>query len=72
MKCSLRWALLSKCKELLQLNRVESVYLTKEVDMSTLVVITLVLVSPFMAISLLPTLRREESDEEENIVRWRK
>ena len=40
--------------------------------MSTLVVITLVLVSPFMAISLLPTLRREESDEEENIVRWRK
>jgi len=44
----------------------------KEVDMSTLVVITLVLVSPFMAISLLPTLRREESDEEENIVRWRR
>ncbi len=40
--------------------------------MSILAVITLVLVSPFMAISLLPTLRREESDDEENIVRWRK
>ena len=41
--------------------------------MSIQAVITLVLVSPFMAISLLPTLRREESDdEEENLVRWRK
>lgn len=40
--------------------------------MSTLVVITIILVSPFMAISLLPTLRREESDEEESIVRWRR
>ena len=41
--------------------------------MSILAVITLVLVSPFMAISFLPTLRREEKDEEdETIVRWRK
>jgi hypothetical protein len=39
--------------------------------MSILAVVTLVLVSPFMAISLLSTLRREE-DDEENIVRWRK
>ena len=39
--------------------------------MSTLVVITIIVVSPFMAISLLPALRREESDEE-NIVRWRR
>ncbi len=39
--------------------------------MSIFAIAVLVLVSPFMAISLLPTLRREESDEE-NIVRWRK
>ncbi len=39
--------------------------------MSIFAIVVLVLVSPFMAISLLPTLRREESDEE-NIVRWRK
>ena len=41
--------------------------------MPVLAIITLVLVSPFMAISLLPTLRnRNEDDEEETIVRWRK
>lgn len=40
--------------------------------MSILAVITLVIVSPFMAISLLPTLRHEEKDEEKPIVRWRK
>jgi len=31
----------------------------------------LILLSPFMAISLLPALRHEE-DEDENLVRWRK
>lgn len=41
--------------------------------MSVLAIVTLILVSPFMAISLLPALRREESDEEEeSIVHWRK
>jgi ABC-type sulfate transport system permease subunit len=45
----------------------------KEVDMPALALITLVLVSPFMAISLLPTLRnRDEDEDEETIVRWRK
>jgi len=39
--------------------------------MSILAVVTLVLVSPFMAISLLPALRHKE-DEDETIVRWRK
>ena len=41
--------------------------------MPALALITLFLLSPFMAISLLPALRHEEKDEdEENIVRWRK
>ncbi len=41
--------------------------------MPILALITFVLVSPFMAISLLPALRNEEKDEdEENLVRWRK
>ena len=41
--------------------------------MSILALITLVLVSPFMAISLLPALRNcDEDDEEQTIVRWRK
>ncbi len=39
--------------------------------MSVFAIAVVILVSPFMAISLLPALRREESDEE-NIVRWRK
>jgi len=39
--------------------------------MFVIAVITLVLVSPFMAISLLPALR-DEDDEEQPIVRWRK
>ena len=43
----------------------------KEAGMSILAVITLVLVSPFMAISLLPTLPHEEKDDEKPIVRWR-
>ena len=41
--------------------------------MPVLALITLVLVSPFMAISLLPTLRDcDEEDEDQTIVRWRK
>ncbi len=40
--------------------------------MPILALITLILVSPFMAISLLPTLRNRDEDAEENIVRWRK
>jgi len=41
--------------------------------MSVIAIITLVLVSPFMAISLLPALRDEdEDDEEQPMVRWRK
>ncbi len=41
--------------------------------MPVLALITLVLVSPFMAFSLLPTLRDHNEDEEEQpIVRWRK
>ncbi len=42
--------------------------------MSILALITIVLVSPFMAISLLPALRnRDEADDEEQpIVRWHK
>lgn len=39
--------------------------------MSILAVITIILVSPFMAISLLPTLRHEEKDDKKPIVRWR-
>lgn len=39
--------------------------------MSVIAIITLVLVSPFMAISLLPALRNED-DEEQPMVRWRK
>ena len=41
--------------------------------MPVLALITLVLLSPFMAISLLPVLRHEEeAEDEENLVRWRK
>ncbi len=40
--------------------------------MPAFALITLILLSPFMAISLIPALRREEEDEEENLVRWRK
>ena len=40
--------------------------------MTVLALITLVLVIPFMAFSLLPTLRDQNEDEEEQpIVRWR-
>ena len=44
----------------------------KEVDMSILAVVTLVLVSPFMAISLLPALRHKEDEDDDTIVRWLK
>jgi len=39
--------------------------------MPTLVLITLILVSPFVAISLLPALR-DNDEGEDAIVRWRK
>ena len=70
MNC--RLFLLSNCKELSVRKRVLLV-IEKEAGMPVLAIITLVLVSPFMAISLLPTLRNhDEDDEEETIVRWRK
>ncbi len=40
--------------------------------MSTLALVTLILVSPFMAISLLPALRNRDEEDEEKIVRWHK
>ena len=40
--------------------------------MSILAIVTLVLVSPFMAISFLPALRHKEDEDERSIVRWRK
>ena len=41
--------------------------------MPVLALITLVFLSPFMAISLLPALRDEaDENEDEDIVRWRK
>lgn len=35
-------------------------------------IITLILVSPFMAISLLPALRKDIDDDDQSIVQWRK
>jgi len=39
--------------------------------MSVFALVIIILVSPFMAISLLPALRNRDEEEEEKIVRWR-